>query len=97
MIAPTVTWKPWKPVSMKNVEPKTPGAELEVELLVRVHVLVGLHAEEGDAEQRSSATSPKISCARWLAFSAQWAHVTVTPEVSSSSVLSAGCPTRPSA
>ena len=65
-------------------------AQLQVQLAVGVHVLVGLEAEEGDAQQHGQPHARRSSRARWLAISAWCAIVSVTPEVSRSAVLIVG-------
>ena len=84
-MVPTITWSPWNPVAKKNVEPYT------------------LSAKEKDASQYSIAcrpvkytpsrtveASPDFAEDRFPLITAWWAHVTETPEESSTIVFNRG-------
>ena len=70
------------------------GGQLKVEIRISMAVLICLQAHKQKA-QRKSEKSPNLSCPRLFSFSAQCAQVTVTPDVSSISVLIAGSPHGP--
>src|ERR1700693_897798 len=52
MIAPIVTCRPWKPVSMKKVGAVEPGRKPQSQLPVGLAILVRLEADEGKPQEK---------------------------------------------
>src|SRR5262245_18146493 len=91
MIAPMVTWKPWKPVSMKKVEPYTPVWSVRFSSWNACTYSVAWQMRNATPRTIVAPSQPR-SLPLLLAIRFQCANVTVTPALSSRIVLTAGSP-----
>src|ERR1700682_1445967 len=89
IVPPRKTWKPWKPVSRKNVEPYTPDDRVRFSSLY-----AGKYSKPGRNRKETPSTSvgasQPIAFDRWFSRSAWCETVSVAPELRSSAVLIVG-------
>lgn len=82
-----ITWNPWKPVAMKNVEPYTPSE------MVKEASIYSYAWSAVNAPAKIRVKNNPILAGSFLPARISWcAHVTVAPDESSITVLSNGTP-----
>lgn len=87
LMVPTVTWKPWKPVKAKKLEPKTPS------LIEKTALLYSTNWQTRKiTPNKIDNNTPLLAVLKSPDPSEWWPHVTVTPEDNNNTVLSNGIP-----